>query len=137
MLADDSSISSADTVTSTPFDTLPSRCPLLPTLWTRLVTCLGDMYCTTRSTDPTSMPSSRVLVHTSAFSAPDLKSCSTLSRSSLGSDPWWTPTSFLSLASFSPSISALVLLLTKISVDVWPSMSELILDNRAARSGAE
>ena len=137
MIADeDSRTSSAETTTRTPFDSLPSRCPLLPTLCTRDVTCLGDMYCTTRSTEPTSIPSSSVDVQTSAFSCPDLKACSTLSLSSLGRDPWCTATSLRIRASFSPSISPTVRALTKIRVDLCSSISLSILLSLAARSGA-
>ncbi len=127
-------MSSAPTVRRTPFETRLRLCPDLPTLWIREVTCLGDMYWTTRSTAPMSMPSSSVEVQTSALISPVLNAVSTLSRSSRGSEPWWTPTSPRILLSFSPSISAVVLLFTKTSVDLCDEIRSLILASLAARS---
>ena len=68
MEAADSRMSSAETVMMTPSEVRRRSCPDLPTRWIREVTCLGDMYCSTRSTEPMSIPSSSVLVQTSAFS---------------------------------------------------------------------
>ena len=53
----------------------------------RSATRLGDWSCSTRSTEPMSMPSSSELVLTSARSAPALSDCSSTRRRSRDSEP--------------------------------------------------
>ena len=86
--ATDSSVSSEKTVIIMPSESRCRLCPLLPTLWMRLLTCLGDINWIVRSTFPMSMPSSRVLVQMMALSFPALKLSSMLMRSSLLREPW-------------------------------------------------
>src|SRR5207302_11003290 len=105
--------SSVDTATRTPCEVLARLCPDLPTRWTRLLTCRGDMYWTTRSTEPMSIPSSRVLVQTSPLIWPALNASSARPRSSSGSEPWWTIILCSIMLDFELSISALILMLTR------------------------
>ena len=49
----------------------------------------GDSICTTRSTAPMSMPSSRLEVATTQGSRPRLRSSSMSARCSLETEPWW------------------------------------------------
>ncbi len=65
----------------------PTLWPALPALWIILATCLGELYCMTRSVDPTSIPSSREDVQTRAFISPDLKASSISIRVSFDRDP--------------------------------------------------
>ena len=98
-----------------------TECPLLPTRCRNTAMLFGEENCTTKSTDPTSIPSSIDAVATSTFSSPFLKRCSALWRWSLLMLPWWEQT----LASPSRSLSARaslsdsLLVLTKISVVSW------------------
>src|SRR6266571_1581680 len=107
MTPSDSKRSSVETETRTPCEVLVRLCPDLPTRWTRLLTWRGDMYWTTRSTEPMSMPSSSVLVQTSPLTWRALNASSALTRSSLGSEPWWTIISWSIMLNFEPNISAL------------------------------
>ena len=74
---------------STPRLTSPTWWPARPTRWSALATLGGDSIWTTRSTAPMSMPSSRLLVATTAGSRPRLRSSSISARCSLDTEPWW------------------------------------------------
>ncbi len=74
---------------STPRLTSPTWWPARPTRWRALATLGGDSIWTTRSTAPMSMPSSRLLVATTAGSRPRLRSSSISARCSLETEPWW------------------------------------------------
>ena len=63
---------------TTPRDTAPTWCPARPTRCSPDATLGGASTCTTRSTAPMSMPSSRLDVATTAGSRPDLSSSSTM-----------------------------------------------------------
>ncbi len=54
--------------------------PLRPTLCKNVAMLLGEENCTTRSTEPTSMPSSIDAVATSTLRLPALSRCSALCR---------------------------------------------------------
>ncbi len=73
----------------TPRDTAPTWWPARPTRWRPLATDGGASTCTTRSTAPMSMPSSRLLVATTHGSRPDFRSSSIMARCSLLTEPWW------------------------------------------------
>ena len=76
-----------------PLGVRPLRWPLRPTRCSKRDTCRGEWYCTTFCTVPTSIPSSRELVHTTAFSrSAFLNSRSVCRRASFESEPWCTPT---------------------------------------------
>ena len=132
----DSKRSSVETDTRTPWEVLVRLCPDLPTRWTRLLTWRGDIYWTTRSTDPISMPNSRVLVQTSPLIWRALNASSARTRSSFGSDPWWTIMFWPIKLNFEPNISALTRLLTKIRVESCASTRSDTSASRAAASGA-
>ena len=74
---------------STPRLTSPTWWPARPTRWSALATLGGLSIWMTRSTAPMSMPSSRLLVATTAGSRPRLRSSSMSARCSLETDPWW------------------------------------------------
>ena len=74
---------------TTPWLTAPTWCPARPTRCSPEATEGGDSTCTTRSTAPMSMPSSRLLVATTAGSRPLLRSSSMTARCSLLTEPWW------------------------------------------------
>ena len=71
-----------------PRDTSPTWCPARPTRCSPLATDGGVDTCTTRSTAPMSMPSSRLDVATTQRSRPDLRSSSMSARCSLLTEPW-------------------------------------------------
>ncbi len=71
----------------------PTWWPARPMRWRPAATERGDSTCTTRSTAPMSMPSSRLDVPTSPLRRPDFSSSSIWSRRSRDSDPWWAFTS--------------------------------------------
>ena len=73
---------------TTPVETAPTWCPARPTRWSPDATDGGDSTCTTRSTAPMSMPSSRLEVATTAGSRPAFRSSSTWDRCSLETEPW-------------------------------------------------
>ncbi len=73
---------------TTPVDTAPTWWPARPTRWRPEATDGGDSTCTTRSTAPMSMPSSRLDVATTAGSRPAFRSSSTWARCSLDTEPW-------------------------------------------------
>src|SRR5439155_1728943 len=79
--------SSEETARTSPLEVRSSVWPERPILWMRDVTCRGELYWTTRSTVPMSMPSSSVLVETRPLISPPLKPASTRSRSSRGTEP--------------------------------------------------
>ncbi len=72
---------------TTPVDTAPTWWPARPTRWSPEATEGGDSTCTTRSTAPMSMPSSRLEVATTAGSRPAFRSSSTWARCSLDTEP--------------------------------------------------
>ena len=74
---------------STPRLTSPTWWPARPTRCRALATLGGDSIWMTRSTAPMSMPSSRLLVATTAGSRPRLRSSSMIARCSLETEPWW------------------------------------------------
>ncbi len=74
---------------STPRDTSPTWWPARPTRCRAEATDGGDSICTTRSTAPMSMPSSRLEVATTQGSRPPLRSSSISARCSLDTEPWW------------------------------------------------
>ena len=74
---------------STPRLTSPTWWPARPTRWRALATLGGLSIWMTRSTAPMSMPSSRLLVATTAGSRPRLRSSSMSARCSLETEPWW------------------------------------------------
>ena len=74
---------------TTPCDTAPTWCPARPTRCRPDATLGGASICTTRSTAPMSMPSSRLDVATTAGSCPDLSASSICLRSSRDTLPWW------------------------------------------------
>ena len=74
---------------STPRETCPTWWPARPTRCSAEATEGGDSICTTRSTAPMSMPSSRLDVATTQGSRPRLRSSSISARCSLDTDPWW------------------------------------------------
>ena len=74
---------------TTPRETSPTWWPARPTRCMPLATDGGASTCTTRSTAPMSMPSSRLLVATTQGSRPDLRSSSIRARCSLLTEPWW------------------------------------------------
>ncbi|MMZ65431.1 hypothetical protein D1872_278360 [compost metagenome] len=67
-----------------------SVCPLRPTLWTRLATLPGALYWTTFLILPTSIPTSSVLVQTTAFIKPSFRFLSASSLISAETLEWWT-----------------------------------------------
>ena len=73
---------------STPRETSPTWWPARPTRCRAEATEGGDSICTTRSTAPMSMPSSRLEVATTQGSRPRLRSSSISARCSLDTDPW-------------------------------------------------
>ncbi|SHV88070.1 Uncharacterised protein [Mycobacteroides abscessus subsp. abscessus] len=72
---------------STPRDTSPTWCPARPIRWSPLATDGGASTCTTRSTAPISIPSSRLLVATTHLSRPVFRSSSMSARCSLLTEP--------------------------------------------------
>ncbi|OUD95292.1 hypothetical protein CMMCAS05_02365 [Clavibacter michiganensis subsp. michiganensis] len=72
----------------TPRETSPTWCPARPTRCSPLATEGGASTCTTRSTSPMSMPSSRLEVATTQRRRPDFRSSSMRARCSLETDPW-------------------------------------------------
>ena len=79
----------------------PTWWPARPIRCKPLATEPGDSTCTTRSTAPMSMPSSRLLVATIARRRPDLSASSTSSRCSRAIEPWWVRTRSSSASSLS------------------------------------
>src|SRR5207245_1751872 len=75
----------------TPSESSPTPWPDRPIRWTRRETSRGELYCRTKSAVPTSMPSSRDDVHTSARRPPLLNSSSIWTRTSFDRLPWCTP----------------------------------------------
>ena len=73
----------------TPWEISPTWWPARPTRCSPLATEGGDSTCTTRSTAPMSMPSSREDVATTQRSRPDFRSSSIRARWSLDTEPWW------------------------------------------------
>ena len=84
----------------TPREGAPTACPARPTRWRPRETLVGDSTWMTRSTAPMSMPSSRLLVATSAGRRPALSSSSIATRCSREIDPWWARTSSSPASSF-------------------------------------
>ncbi len=82
-----SAISSGSVATIAPSVRSPTRWPALPILWMSRDTCLGELYWMAKSTEPTSMPSSRDEVHISPFSCSDLNRSSISTRMSLDREP--------------------------------------------------
>ena len=74
---------------STPRLVAPTWCPARPTRCSPDATDGGDSTCTTRSTAPMSIPSSRDDVATTAGRRPALRSSSMRRRRSRLTDPWW------------------------------------------------
>ena len=72
----------------TPRETAPTWCPALPTRCRPAATLGGASTWTTRSTEPMSIPSSRLEVATTAGSRPAFSSPSMRARCSLLTDPW-------------------------------------------------
>ena len=79
----------------------PPGGPARPMRCRPLATDPGDSTCTTRSTAPMSMPSSRLLVATIARRRPDFSASSTSSRCSRAIDPWCVRTRSSSASSLS------------------------------------
>ena len=71
-----------------PRETSPTLCPARPTRCSPLATEGGASTCTTRSTAPMSMPSSRLDVATTAGSRPALSASSISARSCRDTEPW-------------------------------------------------
>ncbi|SLH03433.1 Uncharacterised protein [Mycobacteroides abscessus subsp. abscessus] len=72
---------------STPREISPTWCPARPIRCSPLATDGGASTCTTRSTAPMSIPSSRLLVATTQRSRPLLRSSSMRARCSLLTEP--------------------------------------------------
>jgi hypothetical protein len=70
-----------------PRETSPTLCPARPTRCSPLATDGGASTCTTRSTAPMSMPSSRLDVATTAGSRPALSASSISARSCRDTEP--------------------------------------------------
>ena len=77
----------------TPLEGSPTWCPARPMRWRPRATDVGLSTWMTRSTAPMSMPSSRLLVATSAGRRPALSSSSIRRRCSRAMLPWWALTS--------------------------------------------
>ena len=73
---------------STPWLISPTWCPARPMRCSPLATDGGVSTWMTRSTEPMSMPSSRLDVATTALSRPLLSASSTSARASLLTEPW-------------------------------------------------
>ena len=87
-----STSSSRDVAKRRPRDVRPSAWPDRPMRWRNVVTARGEPIWQTRSTVPTSIPSSSDAVATSARISPALRRCSMRSRRSFARLPWWAPT---------------------------------------------
>ena len=87
---------------STPRLTSPTWWPARPTRWRALATLGGDSIWMTRSTAPMSMPSSRLLVATTAGSRPRLRSSSMMARCSFDTEPWWALAMIASAPALAP-----------------------------------
>ncbi len=72
-----------------PLDVSPVACPARPMRCRPLATDLGEPICTTRSTEPMSMPSSSDVDDTTHLSSPRFNRSSTSRRVSLAREPWW------------------------------------------------
>ena len=75
-----------------PFGTPPFTCAARPIRWSATWSAPGVPSWTTRSTSPTSMPSSSDAVATTARSRPALSRSSAWSRRARESEPWWAAT---------------------------------------------
>ncbi len=82
--------------------TSPTWWPARPTRWSALATLGGDSIWMTRSTAPMSMPSSRLLVATTAGRRPRLRSSSMTARCSLDTEPWWALAMIVSAPELAP-----------------------------------
>ncbi len=71
-------------------ETSPGRWPLRPARCRSRPTPLGLPICSTWSTGAKSTPRSRLDVHTTARNRPSRSACSTHSRTSRPSEPWWS-----------------------------------------------
>ena len=87
-----STSSSRDVANRRPREVRPSACPERPMRCRNVVTARGEPIWHTRSTEPTSMPSSSDAVATMARMSPALRRCSVCRRRSLARLPWWAPT---------------------------------------------
>src|SRR5579863_1587074 len=132
-----SRVSSESWVITRPFETWPTRWPLLPTLWIRRVTCLGELYWMTYSRKPMSIPSSRLLVQMTPRRRPSFSALSTASLVAFDRELWWTPmgNSGSHTLNLLESASASVLVLVNIRTDLYFSTSSLIVLSLAATSG--
>ena len=85
-----SSSSAADDVNTRPRGTRPGPCPARPTRCSNRTTSPGGCTSAARSTEPTSMPSSRLVLLTTTRSRPSLKLASISRRRAAATDEWWT-----------------------------------------------
>ncbi len=124
-----SAISSGSVATMAPSVLSPTRWPALPIRWISLETWRGELYWMAKSTEPTSMPSSRDEVQISPFSCSALNCSSMSTRMSLDREPWCTPTlKFSSHTRYlAPSASAVSRVLTNNRVERCSSMRSLHL----------
>ena len=70
----------------------PTWCPALPILCSAVAIEPGDPTCMTRSTEPMSIPISKLDEDTTHLSNPFLSLLSTSSLIALSMDPWWPST---------------------------------------------
>ena len=133
----DSSASSLFRATMTPFAVSPTLWPLRPTLWRSLVTCLGELYWTTRSMWPMSIPSSREEVQITVFRSPALSPFSAAILLVLAREPWWMlrGKSMSQTLKRLASISEVERVFVKTRVVSWPSMRSFMTLSLAATSG--
>ena len=105
----------------------PTWCPALPILCRAVAIEPGEPTWMTRSTDPISIPISRLDEETTHLSMPSLSCCSTSSRIDLSIDPWCpsTPSNPATLRRWT-NVSVIFLVFTKTRVVVWDSTSSLI-----------
>ena len=129
-----SNISSSFTAKMTPLDTSPCLCPDLPARWISRETCRGDMYCMTKSTLPTSIPSSMELVQMMDFNSWALNFSSVSILMNLDSDEWWTSMFSSIILNREERTSAISLVFTKTRTLWWSSSNCCILLMRAAVS---
>ena len=110
-----------------------SRLPVLPSLWRNEAAERGGPNCTTKSKSPMSIPSSMVLVHITQVSPLKSKEASAAFLSSGLTDEWCMKTFVSRFLSGSISLSARLLLSTKIR-DFFPRTASAAASMRVKKS---
>ena len=107
--------------------TPPTWCPARPILWSAVAILPGDPTWITISTEPISIPISRLDEETTALNSPLFSFCSTSNRIFLSIEPWCpsTPSTCIAL-SFWTSTSVILLVLAKTRVVLWALINSLI-----------